>query len=1421
MQMKIDRRQGLRRTSGLLVIIGLALGAPGGAVAAAARPAATPGTPAAAPHAQLSPVQSALKRAKADGKPVPVSTLTTPTDETFAQPNGSLSRTSYLKPVRVHKGGSWTALDATLGPNADGTYSPRATPSGVTLSGGGTGPLARLVNGDGRHLNLSFPVALPRPQVTKNTALYRDVFPGVDLQTSVSEQGAFSEVLIVRSAEAAANPAIQNLRLATETQGLTVGKDSAGNLTATAPDGALVYTSATPLMWDSKTPSAAPAGSTEKSAASRSAAAGQAGASTSAPATPAAGHQSSAESPGAGAQVATVGLTTTHEALTLTPDLGLLTGPNTTYPVYIDPVVNPVSSQTGHYAQTMEGCPNSSTYDSPQDWGEGVGYQQYTANCFGMEESYFEINTSALSPEMVISSSTLYLTETYGADHGCSNEWPVTLKWTHGISSSTTWRTRPAPISNLGTRSVSSASPVSSCGYKNLNFDVVGQIRQVAAAGDDTWTFGLFGDSRKTTANLGFMRFSTNPYLVTVFDIPPHAPDLVTTTPESANPNTSACLDGTPGWIGATSTTDGKSNISLNARLTSPMQGVNLQGIYTVWDNMKNNGSGGAATVSSPRSSWVASGTVARTNIGIAVTDGHKYGWGVKATDGTLEGPWTSDCNFMVDLTPPTPVAFGDSAAYPPIASGRKPTAHAGDTGITIPVTSKDTIPTGCELNPCLRSGIRRIEYSLDTPVPPVGAQSIAVTPDANGSVTANVPINLTAQQWGSHTLYVQAVDGANNARPSSYSFYAPWNPTAQVAAGDVTGDGLQDMLRPDPSGNLLLIPGNSDPASTPATASTPDSSPDGTSWENYLVTHRGSLSQSGVDDIFTYNKTTRQLYVYRNDAAHNGTPGHFSLTQGVMSITTKPACNPAATCTGYVTNWSKVTQLLAPGSFDNTLGLPDLITIEDGRLWYYPGASSGNTRLGQGMLLGSGDWSNTTLVAPGKVGGTPTLWARDDASGRLYSYPLQFNAGGIPTKDLLPPKAQSAAAAIATVDPVAYPYVGSHGDVNGDHAADLWAVSADQQLMAFVGNAAGTGFAPTPVSVGNLNKPTAQWKLASQSNNITPSAVGNYPATTAGVSFLNESIGGRHTPYASFSGPGSTITTTSTVIDTRSSFTISTWAKATEAGSVVLSQDGTRFSSVLLYPDPYQSSWRFALANRESNDWPFDMTTHNSSAAPVVLNAWTRLTAVYDAGTGRMSLYVNGVLAGSGHHKAADSPTPTGPLTLGRFRANGALNSSGFKGGISNLAVYPYAAPVTAPSSTSAIILAAAANNCADNDWNLAVNGNKIQIAGCNGTEAQKFQIHKDGTIRIQAKCLDATNAGTTNGTLIMLMTCNEGGNQQFIPRADGSIHNPVSGRCIDLGDFDTTPGRQLWLYDCNGSDAQRWTIPALSTAPLPTPNP
>ncbi|WP_405490194.1 ricin-type beta-trefoil lectin domain protein [Streptomyces sp. NBC_00096] len=328
-----------------------------------------------------------------------------------------------------------------------------------------------------------------------------------------------------------------------------------------------------------------------------------------------------------------------------------------------------------------------------------------------------------------------------------------------------------------------------------------------------------------------------------------------------------------------------------------------------------------------------------------------------------------------------------------------------------------------------------------------------------------------------------------------------------------------------------------------------------------------------------------------------------------------------------------------------------------------------------------------------------------------------------------------------------------------------------------------------------------------------------NFPATVSGVAWPSDTIGGRNTFYAAFNGTGSTFATNGPVLDTRKSFTISTWAKVGENGGMVASQDNTRSSAFMLYADSVYHHWSFGMSRGDVDGYAYDYADW-ASDVPFVPNVWTSLTAVYNADTGLMSLYVNGVLARSGIHKASTSPAPTGALVSGRFKVNGKPDYfGGFTGGVSNLAVYPYAADPTVPGAAGPISLTASPANCVDNDHALAKEGSKILIWACHGAENQRFEFRNDGSVRVQGKCLDATQAGTAQGTPIQLWQCLGQGNQQFFPLANGWLYNPYSGRCVDLAFASTTPGTQLQLWDCNTSDAQRWTVPALTTAPLPVP--
>ncbi|MFC7472696.1 hypothetical protein ACFQVA_42570 [Actinomadura keratinilytica] len=83
---------------------------------------------------------------------------------------------------------------------------------------------------------------------------YPDVLPDVDLRLRAGSAG-FGQILVVKSAEAAANPALETIKFGLEGDGLEVEADEHGNLTAVNPAGQEIFTAPTPLMWDSSSSS--------------------------------------------------------------------------------------------------------------------------------------------------------------------------------------------------------------------------------------------------------------------------------------------------------------------------------------------------------------------------------------------------------------------------------------------------------------------------------------------------------------------------------------------------------------------------------------------------------------------------------------------------------------------------------------------------------------------------------------------------------------------------------------------------------------------------------------------------------------------------------------------------------------------------------------------------------------------------------------------------------------------------------------------------------------------------------------------------------------------------------------------------------------------------------------------------------------
>ncbi|MFE4992370.1 LamG-like jellyroll fold domain-containing protein [Streptomyces mirabilis] len=1137
------------------------------------------------PSGPSDPLLAAQAKAVADGTPVPVDALTSETDSVTAQPDGSFTTTSAVLPVRVQREGAWVPVDATLVADADGTYSPRATPNGVRLSGGGSGPLATLTDPAGHTMSLTMPFALPTPQISSDTALYPSVLPGVDLSVSVTDQGGFSDVLIVHDAKAAADPRVRRLTVATDTDGLDLAATPAGGMTATAADGSVSYTSPPPLMWDSGTSDTSTAPTAARPASFVRAAAD-------APVAPS--DASSTAGPGPGAQVGQVPMTTADDAITLAPDASLLDAPDTRYPVYIDPFENPVTSKSGAYDEvySSSACSDAPQYNKPQTNGEGVGYQRWGGACgVGLERSYYALNTSGLDPSMTVIKAEVKVSTTYAASLDCSHDQPITLHTTGGINENTDWRHQPDTLDDNGYPAVKTTVPSGhndNCSNSTASFRVDDQIQKIADGNKSTWTIGLFGNESKTSSNDDYLRMSQTLSLITNFDIAPDVPTKLRTTPKPLGAD-GDCVTGSDavGWIGATTYSDAGSNIQLHSTVTTHIKGEHAEAHYHVWDRTDLDADGNAVDKGTPDSGMVASGQDADAPIGFTLKDGHEYGWDVYAQDNSaikLKSAISDHCWFDTDFTPPQTPAIADNPHFPPVGSGSGDTPAGSGVTTDFTVSAADTAPADtCDPAGCKASGIDHFLWQLDDQPTATTGHTAKVTATSGTTSTGTVTVPVT--NWGVHTLYVVAVDRAGNLsqNPVGYTFTAPWDPKTKIAPGDVTGDGSPDLLATTSTGDLELIPGNSDPAQAPAPAqdgpvtgtppavtgpvivSTAKGAPTG-DWRDYLIAHRGNLHGDTHDDLLAYNKKTQQMYVVKNDLdpKDDGSFPHtpYSTYPGFVGrrydVVTKDPCEatdvvPASRCTeaGYdpSTPWD-ISQLTVDGDVYGNPDHPAVLTVEHNKLWLYQ--TYGINHLGHPLLLGDGDWSGLTLLAPGRVGGTftvddngngkitggtPTLWARDDTSGTLYTFPI---------------------------------------DVDG------------------------------------------------------------------------------------------------------------------------------------------------------------------STLLPKLLHA-----------------------------------------------------------------------PIRTPF-VSAVKTSSGGTLCLDDAGSHTADHTKIQIYTCNGSPAQQWVLHNDGSLRVLGKCLDVTDGSTDNGTLLQLYKCNGSGSQKWTTGASGSLVNPQSGKCLDDPGSATTNGTQVRLYTCNNTAAQNWTSSA-----------
>ncbi|MFC0549352.1 LamG-like jellyroll fold domain-containing protein [Planotetraspora thailandica] len=564
-----------------------------------------------------------------------------------------------MQPVRTWQGGKWEDLDTTLVRRPDGTWSPKAATVGLFISGGGDSPFVTMRQA-GKTMSVGWPGSLPQPHVQGNTATFSNVLPDVDLVVRADVDG-YSHLLVVKSAEAAANPDLARIELPVETGGVRLEEQPGGGIAAVESGaGGPVFEAPEPIMWDSST-AAAPAG-----VMSRATSAGVSGESE---------PGDLREGPGDDSQVAPVGLEVRDDAFVLTPDAQLLA--SATYPLYIDPVAK---------TYTRSGWAMVSSYHSRQEhWkfsdDEGVGrcpadVSSLCASSNDVKRQFYAVPTSSLAGKDIISAEfAITLTSAYNGTARSVALSRVNSTGSSAISSSTNWSNQPSSKAAVDTASTSARAGSCTSTNQNLRFNAKSAVQQAADSGWATTTFRLAAGDESGYAY--WNRFCGNGQLEVTYNRPPLAPSQSTM---SISPG-GACVHGAsrpytdslPMMYATIQDYDHNDNPGQTETLKAqfevswtPSGGSTVTKTFTT----------GTATTSSVSSSNTqtgqhmfsakvgTSGTVSAPST-YTIPENVVVSWRARGNDGTAWGDWSPvKCEFMYGHTTPAPPEV-TSSQYP------------------------------------------------------------------------------------------------------------------------------------------------------------------------------------------------------------------------------------------------------------------------------------------------------------------------------------------------------------------------------------------------------------------------------------------------------------------------------------------------------------------------------------------------------------------------------------------------------------------------------------------------------------------------------------------------------------------------------------------------------------------------------------
>ncbi|MEV7418410.1 VCBS repeat-containing protein [Streptomyces sp. NPDC089919] len=915
--------------------------------------------------------------------------------ETFANPDGSMTRRQYTRPVWTRSDLTWRKTDPTVERREDGSLGPKATTFDITFSTGGTTPLVTMKD-NGKSLSLKWPTALPEPVVEGNTALYKSVLPDVDLTLTADVDG-FAQHLLVKTPQAAANPALKNIKLGIESHGVTLDDTAGDVLLAKDDQGNVLFKAPQPKMWEQ--PAATPEAAQRDGAAKTAAQSKTTTAKTASYTTTKVVLSPAADAAPTGQpESAPVATDVTGSTLTLTPDADLMATADQ-FPLVIDPVFS--GGGTDGWAVIYSATPND-------DYPNGIGWKSDNPadeprvgyNGSGNTSSFFAMDTSGLYGA-TITSVTFAVAETHSWGCDASAAGPTELWSSKKLSPVPTWSTQDKYWgSKLDSASYAHGNPIYCPGVEGHDYKSTALTNYVQQAADEGWDPLVLGlrtpDSYRGNVN-SFKRFQNNPNLEITYNFKPEVLDA-------------DAFEGTwtPGGDGnkpvACGATIGNSGLALTARLRDKDGGtVTPEFVVT-------NSSGASVPVS--YATKVASGQTATATVLAKNLTSGTYKWKVRATDG--EGPasaYTADCSFTVDRIGPknnVDVWTEDGDPIPAAARFKARTT----------VRLKLHNPAGDLAGFC---------WAMDRPL------SVSSTRCSNGNwvpvgssgYTAYIDVVPTGKP--SSTLYVLAYDQAGNHSPTDgdedtttlrtsppdYIYEPGITPNTPGVyphdrLGDLDGDGHADMLATDTLGRLRLYSGD-------GTGKVDASVFVGTSgWGSALIAHGGDFANfasstsapDGYEDVLA-RLSDGNAYMYGSNG--RGEP---------MYLTRRLLAPPSSSANAG--GWKSVRQMILPGDLDKRTSSDytngnDLVTVQcvdtgctDAKVILYSGKTAADGGANQATpfdfdvkednVIGSGTaWLNRTILGTGDQDGDGLgdILARDDDSHQLILFHGQKSSSG------------------------------------------------------------------------------------------------------------------------------------------------------------------------------------------------------------------------------------------------------------------------------------------------------------------------------------------------------------------------------------------------------------------------------------------